>query len=390
VVVGCPQENPCSLSYAIIGAAANDEVVVTSGTYNLSAGIEATVPLEIDGKAGQARPLIVGASGVTPLTSFVKQTIRNLTIEATNSTSGTLFVVGDGSVFDHLELVASGSGALALRPGVNFTLTDSLLRAAGSSAGGLFVQGVADGSSQLRNDTIVASGSESLAVSVYVVMKGKTVTINPTNVIADAAIDASAGATPEASGVINFDHSNLDTMTGSVTSTNGQTAPPQFVNAAAGDFRELATSPTVDAGATDGLIGLTDLTGSPRSLPACIGGTQIPDIGAYELVPVVACPSKPSNHIGFGKLKRNKKKGIARLALKLPGPGTVSLGGKGVVTQPAASRTSILIKAKGKWKRKLDRTGSVKLKLEVTFSPAGGEPAAQARTVKLVKRLGQS
>jgi hypothetical protein len=219
----------------------------------------------------------------------VKQTISDLAIEATNSSFGALFVVGDGSVFDHLELIATGSTTLALRPGVNFTLTDSLLR------GGLFVQGVADGTVQLRNDTIVTSGTGSTAVSVFVVMEGKTVTINATNVIADAETDASAGATENALGVINYDHSNLDTMNGPVTSTSGQAAPPLFVDAATGDYREAAGSPTIDAGVNDPANGETDLAGIQRTLPASVvcGGPSPPaltDIGAFEFVPAApAC-----------------------------------------------------------------------------------------------------
>src|SRR5262249_55412407 len=65
-----------------------------------------------------------------------------------------------------------------------------------------------------------------------------------------------------------------------------QTAPPAFVDRAAGDFREAAGSPTIDAGASDPLDGELDFAGNPRVLgPA-------PDIGAYEFPPPKA-PSTP-------------------------------------------------------------------------------------------------
>jgi hypothetical protein len=318
--VGCPRATPCSLSYAITAAGAGDEVIVTPGTYNLSAGIEATAPLNIHGEAGQPRPRIVGSAEITPLKSLVAQTISDLRIEALSAAGGALFVVGNGSVFDHLELLAVGTGALALRPGVNFTLTDSLLVASGSpNATGLFVQGVAPGTSQLRNDTIVASGAESIGVSVYVTAPSTIVTIYAANVIAQGATDASAGATSGSTGLIAFDHSNLDTMSGPVTSSNGQTAQPAFVDAGAGNYREAAGSPMIDSGLNDPANGTTDLDGNPRALPgrgSCTeaGPPAITDIGAFEYVPAVpACaPAGPTLHTKITKVRIHGRKAIFR------------------------------------------------------------------------------
>jgi hypothetical protein len=55
-----------------------------------------------------------------------------------------------------------------------------------------------------------------------------------------------------------------------------QQSPPLFRDAAAGDLRPAAGSPTIDAGTGDALLGGADPAGCPRSL----GGA--PDIGAYE------------------------------------------------------------------------------------------------------------
>jgi hypothetical protein len=51
------------------------------------------------------------------------------------------------------------------------------------------------------------------------------------------------------------------------------------------DFNELAGSPTVDAGVLDERVGTSTLDGVARTLGAA------PDIGAYELVPVVQPPA---------------------------------------------------------------------------------------------------
>ncbi len=113
--------------------------------------------------------------------------------------------------------------------------------------------------------------------------------------------------------------------------------------------------------------------------------------------------AKPSNVFSFGKVKRNKRKGTASLAVNVPGPGTLALTGKGVKTQrvgraatasktvTAAGTVKLLVKAKGKAKHKLNKTGKVKVKVSVTYTPTAdivGDPNTQTKRVKLVKKLG--
>jgi hypothetical protein len=102
----------------------------------------------------------------------------------------------------------------------------------------------------------------------------------------------------------------------------------------------------------------------------------------------------------LGKLKRNRRKGTAVLRVHVPGPGTVTLRGKSVrrqrPMQPAvaskeansAGTVKLRVKPKGKARRKLKRTGRVKVKVRVTYTPAGGLPGipnVQTRKFKLVK-----
>ena len=47
---------------------------------------------------------------------------------------------------------------------------------------------------------------------------------------------------------------------------------------------------------------------------------------------------------------------------------------------------NLAVKAKGKAKKKLSRSGRAKVELEVTFTPTGGDPNSQAKTVKLIRR----
>jgi hypothetical protein len=109
---------------------------------------------------------------------------------------------------------------------------------------------------------------------------------------------------------------------------------------------------------------------------------------------------KPSNDIKLGKVKKNKKKGTATISVNVPGPGTLTLGGKGVKAQrplsgeritaarqvTEAGTVTLPVKAKGKKKRKLKSTGKTKLEVNVTYTPSGGAANTETQPVKLVKK----
>jgi DNA-binding beta-propeller fold protein YncE len=101
-----------------------------------------------------------------------------------------------------------------------------------------------------------------------------------------------------------------------------------------------------------------------------------------------------------GKPKLNRKTGTARMAVTAPGRGTLTLSGKEVVKQRLARRApalsalarrvsagtvELLVKAKGKAKKRLDRTGKVKVKVKVTYTPTGGHPSTQSERMRLIK-----
>lgn len=107
--------------------------------------------------------------------------------------------------------------------------------------------------------------------------------------------------------------------------------------------------------------------------------------------PNVGPPAPPSNSFSFGKVALNKKAGTAKLTVKVPGPGTLVLSGKTVVKRRGAPKQAgsrkLLVKAKGKAKRKLNSAGKVKVKVKVAYTPAGGTVRTKTKTIKLVKRL---
>jgi hypothetical protein len=104
----------------------------------------------------------------------------------------------------------------------------------------------------------------------------------------------------------------------------------------------------------------------------------------------------PTNSFTPGAVTRNKKKGTATLAFNLPNPGDLAGSGQGAQVASTGAVTSkavpagvatLLIKAKGKKKRKLNEKGKVKLNVAVTYTPTGGDPSTQSVKVKLKRRL---
>jgi hypothetical protein len=104
----------------------------------------------------------------------------------------------------------------------------------------------------------------------------------------------------------------------------------------------------------------------------------------------VSAVVSPSNSFDFGKVKRDKKRGTAKLRVRVPNPGDLGLVGKGLekddrtIVDPR--RVNLIVEAKGKKERKLDRNGKVKVKPKVTFTPKGGDPRTRSKKLILRKR----
>ncbi len=104
----------------------------------------------------------------------------------------------------------------------------------------------------------------------------------------------------------------------------------------------------------------------------------------------------------IGREKLYPRKGTAKLKVRVPGPGRLSLRGKGLAKQRPlrvardavtlgrkvkGGKVRLLVKPKGKAKRRLDRRGKTKIKGRVTFTPTGGSPSTQVKYLKLRERL---
>jgi len=281
----CLQSSPCEIHHAISDAASGDRVIVEPGDYHLTSSLVESVPITLQGQAGQAFPHLIGDPTLTsPTLQAVGGTVSRLDIE-TAAPDG-LALDLQGGTGSQLTLVASGGdhegGAAQLEASPGGTLMqDSLARVVGTEGEVVEIRN-GTGSATLVNVTAVGgantSALENKADSALVensIFRGGTYDVN-----------AEAGH-------LTARYSNFRPafLTG-IDFTDGghnQATAPLFVDALNGDFHERTASPTVDAGTADPQAGTVDLDGLPRvSGPA-------PDIGAYEhQVPGSASSSTPA------------------------------------------------------------------------------------------------
>lgn len=122
----------------------------------------------------------------------------------------------------------------------------------------------------------------------------------------------------------------------------------------------------------------------------------IPGVGPQEPCPQdppppPPPPPPPSNVFEFSGTKRNLKRGTAVLGVEVPGAGTVSLRGTGVV-QPKMKAAvgpqtiKLMIRGRGRAARKLRHRGRAWVEARVTFTPTGGTARTRSRKVKLIKK----
>jgi hypothetical protein len=336
----CTKEEPCSLREALTKASGDDEVIVTGGTYSLG-----TVPIAMPPTTKGAfvhgdfagRPPLISASAMFSAIGFAEG-VRAAYLDFVNSTPVARgFSCEQESLIERVRVTAVGSEAIGVLQGGSCLVRDSLIRADGPEAIAISAAGT-DATGILRNVTAVATGIGSVGISSRFSSGGGAYTLDVRNVIGSGeAVDLKAvpGIAP---GRIVVSNSNFDTFfeegEASVTEgTGNQSAPPHFVDAARGDYREAAGSPTIDAGSID-RIGALDLEGNSRTLgPA-------PDIGAFELVPgptaaggvqsIVIRPRKfrarrAGGAVSSGLLKGRPPVG-SQVTYTLTGPATVSFG----------------------------------------------------------------
>jgi len=291
----CAEVSPCQIDFAISGAASGDEVIVSPGDYSVATPLSPTVPIYLHGVPGRPRPRLVApvGSSISVLSFKSGGVVRHLGIYANGSLQDAL-TLQDGIGEDLVLRSAAGDAAkVVVSPGTT-VLRDTVAYTAGtdSSLAALKLRdGGKGGGIALRNVTAYGSGGNGIRCETNA---GASTLVN---VIARGAltdIDASvAGARCAVS------HSAFRRLLApGIQEGAGNTgAAPGFVNAAGGDFHLSNSSPLIDGGTADSLLGALDPDGRPRTLGFA------PDIGAYEhsdffINPDTASPAPPAPVLG--------------------------------------------------------------------------------------------
>jgi hypothetical protein len=98
-------------------------------------------------------------------------------------------------------------------------------------------------------------------------------------------------------------------------------------------------------------------------------------------------PPLGSNRFKFGKLKLNRRNGTATLAVEVPGPGDLTAKGKGIKRATAkaakAGKAKLRLKPTAAARETLARKHKLRVKVAVTFNPAGGSPRTKTKRVIL-------
>jgi hypothetical protein len=249
------------------------------------------------------------------------------------------------------------------------TITGNSVGGSGGEGGGVYAAGLSPGNVRVQN-TIIANNTGTFGNDLYSEQGGQL----GFSLVKDPANSTDTGFSFSSTGPNIY---GVDPQLGGLANNGG----PTETQAPSG------ASPVIDKGASLGLN--SDQRGVVRpidfpGIPNAAGGDGA-DIGAFEL--------QPDNAFSLGKLKRNKKKGTAKLVVNLPVPdaGTVTIQGKGMKTKTRSAADTGMVKlpviAKGKKRKQENRTGKVKIKAKVTYQPVGNALKTLTRKLKLKKKI---
>jgi hypothetical protein len=299
----CEEANPCSLFNAASVEAtstslrAGDEIVLKPGRYSnpphdLGPNNVVLLPenVTLHGEAGKPRP-VISTSFPFDMGSLLEvrsgDLVSDLEIQSTLNSG----IVVRGGVVDRVIVRGSQEvqSTCLLRGG---TIRDSACLSSGNRARAVEATSVFAGVLRLRNVTAISSGTNSFGLRVR---ETSPVTLDGKGVIAEGtAKDVEAvGSGAASNSTISLENSDFDTSealteNGGTASVTAPGTPTNIVAApilGVDGIHELAGSPTIDRGATDGFSGTTDIDGQPRvALPAA-------DIGADERAPAATAVS---------------------------------------------------------------------------------------------------
>jgi hypothetical protein len=266
-------------------------VIGTPGEYTLTCEVNDHATLTIHGVAGQPRPRL-HFSGPNGDGLWLQHGSDLRYVEIEQPTPGARTLVADLASIDQVIARSAGTSNTATLIAHDSTVTNSIFIATGVSGvavnSDVYYAGTPNTTVTLRNVTAISTGSGGVGILGSGYGTPTNLLLRAINVIARGGpggyglvADGGAAATI----TVDAARSNYPNAMGygqnaSVTpagSGDNQTAAPTFRDAAAGDYREAAGSPTIDAGVDSGQNGTNDVDGDARAV-----GTT--DIGADEFV----------------------------------------------------------------------------------------------------------
>lgn len=311
----CPQADPCDLNTAVENAVVvdGDEIIVTPGIYAITQ-LTVTDAITIHGESSQPRPLINTTPPAYGIYLADAAALRDLDTSAANG-SAAIAVNADGAALERVVATSTAPGAIVCWVFSSVTIRDSICASTATNTNGIGANsGIFAGDRTITLRNVTAAGTNA-GLNFRYGGTGVNVTVNAKSVIASGTtFDVGAYAWSSATVQVNLEHSNYNqefqngttggiaSVTDPGTGIGNQTALPQFVNAAAGDYHQLATSPTIDAGVVDGSSGTADLDGDARALDGdgVCPLLAVADIGADEYAPGIPECVPPETSITGG------------------------------------------------------------------------------------------
>ena len=139
-------------------------------------------------------------------------------------------------------------------------------------------------------------------------------------------------------------------------------------------------------------IGRSNLDGSAVSQCFITGTDTRGGVAVDALGPAPSnAEPPPSNKIRLGKVKLNKKRGSAKLTVKVAGPGKVKLAKTGSVKgdherAKQSGKLKLSVTPRGKAKKRLNKKNKANVEAKVTFDPDCGASDTKSKRIQLVKR----
>jgi hypothetical protein len=379
----CSSGSPCNIQTAFSGASSGDEIIVTPGDYGpISSTLFAPPNGYVHGVHGQPAPRLHLAPARFLDTQNPGARVSYLQVDGEDQP----LQVDANTEAD--QIYAHGTAGDACI--VYGTLIDSVCW---TTSGDTAISGATNAGTTtpvLRNVTAEAFGPSAIGIEYHTASPGQIIVTAVNLIVHGTSTDVQVQADSPANTTINIDHSNFITglplgNNAHINTTAPQGQPPLFVNPAAGDFSEVAGSPTIDAGVASAANGPFDVLGRPRS----IGGAT--DIGAYEFDPFAG--------VTLGNQKSKVKKRKAKVAIGCPAgtpppcAGTLTLSfaqGKKTLTAGSTAFSigagvteTLKVKISKKAMKRLDKRGKLNTRATAAATDGAGTAATTTGKVKL-------